>query len=178
MGPRDPDDIEPGTRPEAPARELNQFRARDGSFAFQYPRNWDALAAGDESNLIFAPRRAYGQRGEAIFVTHGIFAGTIDAPASDLAAANAAFVEQQIRANPDFRVERQPQRVSFGDRAAYATVVAGPSPVTGVREIDVIYTTATTDGRLFYLITMAPEDEFGAYQSTFEEIIRSLRLAG
>jgi hypothetical protein len=55
-------------------------------------------------------------------------------------------------------------------------VVAGPSAVSGVVEIDVIYTTATADGRLFYLITMAPEDEFKAYEPTFDKIIGSIQL--
>ena len=50
--------------------------------------------------------------------------------------------------------------------------------MTGVIEIDVIYTTATADGKLFYLITMAPEDEFDTYRPAFEQIIASLRLAG
>ena len=80
--------------------------------------------------------------------------------------------------NPDFRVVRAAQAVSFGGRRGFATVVAGPSAVTGVREIDVIYTTATADGRLFYLITIAPEDEVQTYQANFDQIIGSLQLAG
>jgi hypothetical protein len=56
-------------------------------------------------------------------------------------------------------------------------MVAGPSVVTGVTEVDIIYTTATADGRLFYLITMAPEDEFENYQPAFQQIINSLQLA-
>ncbi len=177
-GPRDPNDNEAGTRPEPPAPSLAQFQSRDGSFAFQYPQNWDALAAeGQEANLIFAPKGAYGQRGDVVFVTHGIFVGTLPATAGNLEAANAAFVEQQINVNQDFRVQRPPQRVSFGSREGFATVVAGPSTVTGVIEVDVIYTTATSDRRLFYLITMAPEDEFGNYQAAFERLLASLRLA-
>ncbi|MGH9901596.1 MAG: M48 family metalloprotease, partial [Pyrinomonadaceae bacterium] len=179
VGPRDPNDIEPGTRPPAPSSALNEFRARDGSFAFQYPQNWDGLASGEgEANLIFAPKGAYGQRGEAAYVTHGIFIGVIPAgDMRDLASANEAFIRQQIKVNPDFRVHQAPQRISFGGREGYATVVAGPSHVTSVVEIDVVYTTATSDGRLFYLVTMAPEDEFQAYQPTFERIIASLQLA-
>ena len=65
-----------------------------------------------------------------------------------------------------------------GGRRGFATIVAGQSPVTGVVEIDVIYTTATRDGRLFYLITIAPEDEMKIYQATFDKIAGSLRLAG
>src|SRR5437764_912140 len=42
-GPRNPNDIPAGTRPAPPAKEWRAFQARDGSFAFQYPANWDGL---------------------------------------------------------------------------------------------------------------------------------------
>jgi hypothetical protein len=72
---------------------------------------------------------------------------------------------------------KQPQAINFGGRAGFATVVAGPSTITGVIEIDVIYTTTTQDGRLFYLVTIVPEDEVEAYKSAFDRIISSIRLA-
>ena len=176
IGPGDPNNNKPGTRPEPPSASLRQFQSRDGSFAFQYPQNWDALSA-DESNMIFAPKGAYGQIDQSAYVTHGIFIGVLPPQASDLESATVAFVQQQIEANPDFRVARRPQPINFNGRSGFATIVAGPSPVTGVIEVDVIYTAATADGRLFYLITIAPEDEYKAYQSTFEQIIASLQLA-
>jgi beta-barrel assembly-enhancing protease len=176
-GPSDPNNNEPGSRPPAPSTSMRDFQARDGSFAMRYPENWDALTS-DDVNMIFAPRGAYGQKDEAVFVTHGLFVGAVAPASSDLETANARFIEQQIEMNPDFRVARAPQAINFGGRRGYATVVAGPSAVTGVIEIDVIYTTATSDGRLFYLITMAPEDEFETYRQTFEQIISSVRLAG
>ncbi|HEV2704830.1 MAG TPA: M48 family metalloprotease [Pyrinomonadaceae bacterium] len=178
LGPRDPSAIEPGARPSQPSAAMREFRARDNSFAFLYPENWDALSAGDnDANLIFAPKGAYGERDGAVYVTHGMFAGVVEAQARDLAAANDAFVRQQIQVNSDFSVRRAPERVERGGRTFYVTVVAGPSAVTGVLEVDVIYTTATADGRLFYLITMAPEDEFETYQKSFEQVIASLQLA-
>ena len=178
-GPRDPNDVPAGARPEPPAPTMTEFRARDGSFAFQYPGNWDALSAeDDDANMIFAPRGAYGELDGRVVVTHGIFVGAVAPAAGDLASATEAFVKQQLSVNADFRVVREPQSISIGGRRALATTVAGPSAVTGVTEVDIIYTTATADGRLFYLITMAPEDEFEHYQRAFEQIIGSLRLAG
>jgi hypothetical protein len=115
--------------------------------------------------------------GDSLYVSHGIFIGVVAPQAGDLAAANEAFVRQQLAANPDFRVQRNPERIESGGRQWLRTLVAGPSAVTGVIEIDVIYTSATSDGRLFYLITMAPEDEFQNYQPAFERIIGSLRLS-
>ena len=174
-GPRDPNDMKPGTRPAPPVASFGEFRARDGSYALRYPQNWDVLTA-DQTNLIFAPKGAYGQAGQSVVVTHGMFVGTMAARGGDLRAANEAFVQQQINSNPDFRVVRQPQQINFNGRAGYATVVGGPSTVTGVTEIDVIYTTTTSDGRLFYLITIAPEDEYQTYQPFFEQIVNSLQV--
>jgi hypothetical protein len=176
VGPRDPNDNKPSSRPEPPAESFTSFEAPDGSFSLEYPENWDALV-GDDSNMIFAPKGAYGQTEQNVIVTHGIFIGAIRAQAGDLESANAQFVRQQIEANPDFRILRQPQAINFGGRQGFATVVAGPSTITGVVEIDVIYTTATSDGRLFYLVTIAPEDEFDSYKAAFERIISNIRLA-
>lgn len=176
-GSSDPEGNKQGTRPELPSSTLRDFQARDNSFALQYPENWDALLS-DDANMIFAPKGAYGQIDEGLVVTHGIFIGIVKPQSTDLESANAAFVQQQVSMNPDFRIARPTQAMDFGGRRGYATIVAGQSPVTGVVEIDVIYTTSTNDGRLFYLITIAPEDEMKSYQATFERIAASLKLAG
>jgi hypothetical protein len=176
-GPSDPNNVPQGSRPPKPSASFKQYQSKDGSFALQYPDNWDGLVA-DEANMIFAPKGAYGELDGAMMVTHGIFIGAVAPQSRDLSSATEAFVQQQLGANPDFRVQERPRAIDLGGgRAAYATVVAGPSAVTGVTEIDVIYTTATADGRLFYIITMAPEDEFESYQQTFKQIIASVRLA-
>ena len=175
LGPGDPNKM--GHRPERPSPNFKAYQTRDGSFAIEFPENWDGFLT-DEMNLILAPKGAYAQTGkDNVMVTHGVFVGALPVNQGDLGSATEAFVEQQVEANPDFRVARQPQRINFGDRQGYATIVAGQSPATGVMEIDVIYTTATSDGRLFYFITIVPEDEADAYRPTFEHIINSIRLA-
>jgi len=176
-GPGDPNDNKPGTRPPTPSQTFRDFVSDDGSFTLQYPDNWDALVS-DRSNMIFAPAGAYGQAGQSLMVTHGMFTGAVAPQASDLRAATEAFVRGQLGVNADFRVVRESQRINLAGREAYATGVAGPSAVSGVVEIDIIYTTVTSDGRLFYLITMAPEDEFKTYESAFNQIIASVRLGG
>ncbi|HVG21998.1 MAG TPA: M48 family metallopeptidase [Blastocatellia bacterium] len=176
LGPRDPNDNKSATRPDPPSSSFQEFRSRDGSFALQHPDNWDGLSA-DEVNLIFAPRGAYGKMDDSIVVTHGIFIGALPPHGDDLRSATVAFVQEQVNSNPDFKVQQGPQEYDFGGRGGFATLVAGPSPVTGVIEVDVIYTTMTSDGRLFYFITIAPEDEYESYKPTFEHIINSIRLA-
>jgi beta-barrel assembly-enhancing protease len=176
VGPRDPEENKPATRPVPPSPTFAEFRSRDGSFSFEHPENWDGLT-GDEVNMIFAPKGAYGKIDDSVVVTHGIFIGALSPQGKDLESATAQFVQEQINSNPDFKVQRGPQAYNFGGREGLATIVSGPSPVTGVIEIDVIYTTTTSDGRLFYFITIAPEDEYENYKPTFEHIINSIRLA-
>lgn len=175
-GPSDPNDNEAGTRPAVPETTFSSYQSRDGSFALQYPQNWDGLIA-DESNMIFAPKGAYGKGEQGVVVTHGIFIGATTPQGRDLESANATLIRQQIEINPDFRVVRNPQAINFGGRPGVVTVVAGPSTITGVVEVDVVYTTATSDGRLFYLTTVAPEDELKTYQPAFDQIVNSVRLA-
>jgi hypothetical protein len=48
--------------------------------------------------------------------------------------------------------------------------------VTGKSEVNLVHTAFTHDRRLFYLIAVAPEDEFESYHSSFEGVVRNLRL--
>jgi predicted Zn-dependent protease len=176
IGPEDPTDLELGNRPPHPSAQFKGYQPNDGSFAIQVPANWDALSAGN-SELIFAPKGAYGILNGNLMVTHGIFVGVRGAEQDDLRLATEAFIQRQIETNPDFRVERAPRQIDFGGREGYVTVVAGPSAINGVLEVNVTYTTVTDDGRMFYIITIAPEDEVSTYKPAFEQIIRSLRLS-
>jgi beta-barrel assembly-enhancing protease len=177
VGPKDPNNNRTYDRPDAPNTDFQEFQSPDNSFTFSYPQNWDAIVS-DNSAMIFAPKGAYGQLGRSLVVTHGIFIGTVPAKAGDLSSATDQFVKEQLSTNPDFRVTKQSQPTNLNGKPAYTTTVAGPSPVTGVIEIDVIYTTLTNDGRLFYIITIAPEDELNIYQTSFDHIINSLMLNG
>src|SRR5215813_377330 len=172
----DPTDLELGVRPPRPSAQFNGYQPDDRSFGIQVPANWDPLKASD-SELIFEPKGAYGKHNGNLMVTHGIFIGARGVRQPDLRTATGNFVQEQIDTNPDFQVAREPQPIDFGGQEGYYAVVSGPSAINGVVEIDVTYTTVTADGRMFYIITIAPEDEAEVYKQAFEKIIHSLRLA-
>jgi hypothetical protein len=174
-GPREPNEVEPAARPPRPLASSAEYRAPDGSFAFNYPPNWESVQVGD-AERIFAPDGAYGRRDGAAYVTHGLFVGAVAAGSDDLEAATRAFLQQQLRANPDFEVRGAPRPNTLAGREAYATVVVGPSPVTGKTEVNLVHTAFASDGRLFYLIAVSPEEEFETYRAAFESILGSLRL--
>lgn len=176
IGPSDPTDLEMGARPEGPAGQLKGYQVDDDSFALQVPANWQLVTSGN-SNMIFAPAGGFGDLNGQLMVTHGIFVGTRPLDRGDLAASTQGFIREQLDSNPDFQVARAPQQVDFGGQEGYVSIVSGPSIINGVVEIDVTYTTILGNGRMFYLITIAPEDEATLYKPAFEKIIRSLRLA-
>jgi hypothetical protein len=69
------------------------------------------------------------------------------------------------------------KQISLAGQQALAAAVAGPSAINGVVEIDITYTTVTADGKMFYIITISPEDEAETYKAAFQTILNSLRLA-
>lgn len=177
---KDPAHLELGVRPPRPAGQFNGFQSEDGSFALQVPANWDTLRV-NQSNYIFAPKGAYGkmpnQGEESMMVTHGIFVGAMEVRQGDLASATRAFIQRQLETNADFQQLGQMKETTLAGQQALAAAVAGPSAINGVAEVDVTYTTVTADGRMFYIITIAPEDEAEVYKAAFQQILRSLRLA-
>jgi beta-barrel assembly-enhancing protease len=172
----DPTDLELGVRPPRPSAQFNWGQPDDGSFAVQVPANWDMLKTGS-SDLIFSPKGAYGKYDDKLMVTHGIFVGVRKVSEIDLRAATSAFVEEQVKGNSDFQIAHEPQEIDFGGQEGYYAAFSGPSAINGVVEVDEIYTTLTEDGRMFYIITIVPEDEAETYRPAFEKVIRSLRLA-
>lgn len=176
---KDPANLELGSRPPRPAAQFKGFQSTDRSFALQVPANWEALTV-NQSNYIFSPKGAFGkmpnQSEDSMMVTHGIFVGAIEAK-GDLASATRAFIQRQLETNADFQPVGQMKQATLAGQQGLAAAVAGPSAINGVAEIDLTYTTATADGRMFYIITIAPEDEMEVYKAAFQQILRGVQLA-
>jgi hypothetical protein len=49
--------------------------------------------------------------------------------------------------------------------------------VSGQPERINLYTTLLPDGHLFYVVAVAPQNDFSEYQRTFSKIVTSLKLA-
>jgi hypothetical protein len=50
------------------------------------------------------------------------------------------------------------------------------SDATGAEERIALYTTLLRDGSLFYVIGVAPNDEYDGYANIFSHIVRSIQL--
>ena len=175
MGVVGPSDGGRPARPEPPSGALEAYKAPTGAYEVAAPDNWDVLSDGGDT-AAFSPEGGYGKLREDLVFTHGVMVGVVDVGTSDLVDATRRFLDLQLRANPDFQIAGEPRQAPVGGRQGIATPMAGPSPITGEIEYDAVYTTLTSDGRLFYAITVVPRDEAVPYQSAFEQVLASIRL--
>ncbi len=67
--------------------------------------------------------------------------------------------------------------MTLGGAAGLQTTLANVSDATGANERIAVYTTRTPDGTLFYLLGVAPADEFSRYDGVFRQIADSIRFA-
>jgi len=144
---------------------------RTNLFSVAVPSNWRQL--GDQSTVSYAPEGAYGQQG----ITHGVLFSVAQSNYQDLQQASQEVVQGLLSGeNSYLRQTGNFQRTTVNGRAALATSLAGRSPITGRNERVTVITLPLGNGQVFYMAAVAPQNEFGIYQRTFNDILRSLQL--
>ncbi len=168
----------PMARPPAPSSQPQAVRAPDSSFMLSVPNNWQMISASNELS-IFAPQGAAGKTNTGgVVVTHGAFVGTqnLSNNSRDLGQAAQAFVELQLRDNPEMRVLENFKQTKLGGLPALYVPIGGESPVTGRNERDIICMTILPNGKFFYLVLISPEDEAQAYNPAFLQVLESVQF--
>ncbi|HEY0426598.1 MAG TPA: M48 family metallopeptidase [Pyrinomonadaceae bacterium] len=135
------------------------------------PGNWQEFPA--ESEVWFAPQGAYGDRG----ITHGALMGIYRGNSNDLSQATQDYVDGILQSNDYLRKRSNYSQTTVGNRQGYGIALSGRSPITGRNEIATVYTTMLSNGDLFYIVTVSPENEATSYNNAFRNMIRSIRLS-
>jgi hypothetical protein len=154
----------------------SRYRTYNGGNAFRLavPENWRELAGSN--SVTFAPEGAYGEAGGQFVFTHGAMVGVERAQGRNLREATEYFLRQLSQGNPSMRQQSGYQRGSIDRREAMSVTFSNVSDVTGRTEGITVYTTMLSNGGLFYLVGVAPREEFGNYQRAFDAILRSVQL--
>lgn len=139
------------------------------------PSNWRDFAEQDQNSvqLTFSPDGAYGDQG----ITHGALVGVQRGNGGNLQQEFDNYVKGIMQSNNYLQARSNYSRTTLNNRSGLAIVLSGRSPINGRNEIATIYGTQTNNGSLFYVITVVPEDQANTYQSTFRNLIRSVRLS-
>lgn len=105
---------------------------------------------------------------------HGIQIGLARNEQHDLQQATEELIAGLAQSNRGMTRPSNYTRGTIGGRPALRAVVAN-NPSTG-RERLAIYTAQMRDGSLFYVIGVAPENEYGAYENVFQRVVGSIRF--
>jgi beta-barrel assembly-enhancing protease len=153
-----------------PSPRMSEFSAAN-LFSISIPSNWRQFAAS-QSDATFAPDGGYGQHG----ITHGVMVGVSQSEYQDLRTATEAFVRALLQNNSYLRQGSGMSRAYIASRQGYSYSLTGRSPITGRDENATVYTAQMRDGRIFYLIAVAPTSESYRYDSAFQIILDSIRF--
>lgn len=159
------------TRVQLPSSRTSNYQGGN-LFSVSYPQNWRQLP--DQSTITFAPTGGYGNQG----FTHGAMIGVNQTQQNSLERATEEYVKGVLEGNSYLRQQTGFSRTAISGRTAYAVRLSGVSPVTGVTEEVLVYTTLLRDGKLFYYVGVTPQRDRYRYYRTFNGMVRSIRLNG
>ena len=79
------------------------------------------------------------------------------------------------RNNPSLRITRDRQPIRVGGMQGYAIEASNDSPAGG-QETDWIVTVIAPNGRMYYFVGVAPQNDFFEYRRSFQDVIDSIRF--
>ncbi len=152
-----------------------RYRSYDGAgFQVSVPDNWRELNNNNE--LTFAPAGGYDDIQGRSVVTHGVMVGITRATGRNLSQATDQYLNSLSQGNPSLRQQTGFQRGSISGQDALAVTCSNVSEASGGPEIVMIYTTLLRNGELFYMIGVAPQEEYRTYQPVFQRVLNSIRF--
>jgi hypothetical protein len=139
------------------------------------PANWDQLDTGDA--VTYAPDGGLFGAGRQTAFTHGVQIGVAQGGSGDLRRDTQQLLRTFARSNPDLRVAGGARRERVGGRVGLTTALSNISEVTGQREYVSLSTTQLGDGRVLYVIGVAPQTEARTYETAFRRVRQQLQIA-
>ena len=163
----------PQGRVEYPSSRFRNYTAL-GVARVSVPDNWREIS--DQGSVWFAPNGGYGStNGQAVF-THGVNIGVAQTNNRNLQQATNEFINSLERGNGNLRSRSGYQRTYVAGRNGLAISLSNTNEATGRPEVINVTTTLLRNGELLYIITVAPESDYNNYQSTFQNVLRSVQL--
>jgi len=167
-----------GARTARAAPPSGQWRTyQPGDFLrVSVPGNWQQVESGN--TITFAPEGGYSraQTGQSAF-THGVQIGVARASGSTLQQATEQLLRSFAQGNPQLRRQGGYTAANIGGRRGLTTTLSNVSETTGRAESLSLSTVPLRDGRVLFVIGVAPANEARAYANTFNRVRQSLEIA-
>jgi Zn-dependent protease with chaperone function len=174
---RDPDPVGASGRAARVAPPSGRWRTYQpwDFLSLNVPSNWRQIDG--RGAVTYAPDGGYvrAQSGQSAF-SHGIEIGVMRGDGGNLQQSMEQFRRGSARTNPQLRRQGGYSRTSIDGRQALTTTLSNVSDVTGDSELVSISTAQLEDGRVLFLIGVAPQDETRTYLNTFSRVRQSLQI--
>jgi len=168
----------PPSTTSRPSGRFKQLRGRE--FALSYPDNWEVFGDNNAATITIAPREGLVQGsngGGAIGYGAIVSYYFPESNTNDVQQATDELIHHLHGTNPNLRVASNTRRrVNVEGNPGMVTTMTSDSPFQGQAETDVLLTVSRPQG-LFYMIFIAPQADFRNLQSTFDEMVRSIRFS-
>ena len=140
------------------------------------PSNWSEVSGGD-TGITYAPEGGYrANSGRLEGVTHGFQIGVAQSSSGNLQQDTDQLVAAFAQSNPELKRQSGYSRETVGGRTGVRTTLTNQSDITGQAETISLATTRLNDGRLLYLVGVAPQRDAGTYDEVFRRVRQSIRL--
>ena len=149
-------------------------------FRISVPSNWRELP--DNNSVTFAPEGGYGvtnqgnQGNQQSVFTHGVQVGLTRNETHDLQTSTDELLQSLAQSNPRLSRNSGSARGAIGGRTGLRTLLSNQNEVTGRTERIALYTTLLDDGTLFYMVGVAPDNEFNTYDQVFNRVAGSVQF--
>ena len=161
-------------RVEPPASSLRTYKPTR-FLQVSVPANW--AQSGGNSSVTYAPQGAfYDTQGGTAF-THGVEFGVAQGGSGNLQRDTQSLLNRFAQSNPELRLQGNAGRVDINGRQGLVTQLSNRSEATGQQEYIQLTTTYLRDGSVLYMIGVAPQNEANTYNSAFNRVRQTLRLA-
>lgn len=168
---------------QATAQEVapsSAFQRHQGQgYRLRYPENWKLAQSQDGSSLTIAPPAGVSQNA----IGYGVMLGA--APAAAAGASLDEITKQIVTGvqeqNADARLVGSPQPIRVNSMPGRSVEFTANSPVRTSegqtqREREWLVTVQSGQGKVMYLVFIAPEGEFDQFRPAYENMLRSFHM--
>jgi hypothetical protein len=159
--------------PRAPSTNLRNY-AGGNLYRLSIPANW--RESSDKNPVTLAPEGGYILYQGQIVLTYGMRIGVQSSQNHNLQQASDLYVNSIMQSNAYLHQQSSAQKSLISGREALTIVLSGESPVTRSLEVVTIYTTMLRNGDLFYVLTVAQQDQYRDYEGPFQNAIRNIQI--
>jgi len=162
-------------RPSEQMKTLNH-----SAYTVSYPANWQVYGDAN-SEVTIAPQNGIAQNSIAYGVMINGFQPEQQNGRNSLDDMTHQLLSQLRQSNPDLRQVGNDENTSVNGIPAKSVIMVGPSPIAGsnnrpLQERDWLVALERDDGMLLYFVFIAPQQDFGQLQPSFNQMLRSVRM--